>query len=173
MVIQCHKPHGSPENQQHPLPANWKDIASKASNRPARFGVVDPDKLYRSGMIWPHHVNTLQEDYQIKHIISLLDGDWLKEFYNDNSIIIHQFPFYQRKELTFDRVKNIVDVINSLKEPAIVHCFKGATRTGMVCAGYHIINGKKGNLAVIIGNMKYMDFNISSMREILHYSDKF
>lgn len=169
MLVRYHEPYGDPERPQHPLPENWEEIASKAGRKPKRFGVVDPRKLYRSGIIWSHQVPILQEEYNIKNIISLIEGNWLKDFYEDKEITIHQFPFYQRRELTFERVKNIVDVINSLEEPAIIHCFTGATRTGLVSAGYNIINGKKSKLATIIENLKYKDINFSSWREILKY----
>jgi len=170
MLIRYHEPYGNLEEAQHPLPSNWRELASKAGKKPVKFGVVDPGKLYRSGMIWPHHVKWLQESHDIKNLVSLVDGDWLSEFYEDQSIVIHQFPHHQRRELTFERIRDIVDVINSFEDPAIVHCFKGATRTGMVCAGYRIINGMTSNLVAILKNLRFVDVNPSAIREIRHYS---
>ena len=170
MLIRYHTPHGNPENQQDTLPANWQEIAVNAGELPIKFGVVDPEKLFRGGMIWSHQVERLKRQYGITHIISLISGDWLSQFYDNPDITIHQFPFYQRRELTFERVKDIVDLINSLKEPAIVHCMKGVTKSGMVCAGYKIINGQRSNLGTIIENIRYGYFNISSIKEVMRYS---
>ena len=170
MRIQYHQPYGSPENQQDILPENWQELVAKADSLPIKFGMVNPQKLFRSGIIWPHQVRILQGQYNIAHIISLIPGDWLSQFYDDTSITIHQFPFYQRRELTFQRVRGIVDVINSLKEAAIVHCVKGVTKTGMVSAGYQILNRQRSNLGAIVESMSYGILNPSSIREILQYS---
>ncbi|MBI2647495.1 hypothetical protein HYW99_03390 [Candidatus Woesearchaeota archaeon] len=169
MLIRHHKPLGKPEEAQDPLPKDWKVETSKDGNRPRRFGVVEENKLYRSGIVWSHQVRELQKDYGIVHIISLLDGEWLREFYDTPEITIHQFPILQRRELTYERVRNIVDVINDLNEPSLVHCLTGATRTGMVCAGYQIINGRKGTFGAIVESIGYGMVNISSLREMLHY----
>ena len=98
-----------------------------------------------------------------------MDGDWLREFYDDPEITIHQFPTLQRRELTYERVRNIVDVINDLNEPSLVHCLRGVTRTGMVCAGYQIINGDKGKFGAIAESIRYGMVNLSSLREMLNY----
>ena len=169
MLITHHKPLGNPDEAQDPLPNNWRELATQDGTKPIRFGIVEEGKLYRSGIVWTHQVRKLQEDYGIVHIVSLLDGDWLREFYEDAEITIHQFPILQRRELTYDRVRNIVDVINELDKPALVHCLTGATRTGMVCAGYEIINGKKGKLSAIMESITYGMVNISSLREMVHY----
>lgn len=169
MLIRYHEPLGNPEEAQDPLSNDWEIEASKDGNRPRRFGVVEENKLYRSGIVWPHQVRRLQQDYGIVHIISLLEGDWLREFYDAPEITIHQFPILQRRELTYERVRNIVDVINDLDEPSLVHCLTGATRTGMVCAGYQINNGRKGKFGAIVESVGYGMVNISSLKEMLHY----
>lgn len=170
MLIEHHDAYGNPEEKQHPLPENWEVLAFHANKLPKRFGVVKEGKLYRSGIVWPHQIKNLKKDYGIAHVISLIEGNWLDEFEYDPDVTIHKFPFHQRRELTFERVRNIVEVINELEGAAIVHCFKGATRTGMVCAGYQIINEQKGNLRSILENITYLDVNISAIREISHYS---
>ena len=170
MLVKYHEPYGNPENQQDTLPENWQEFAATADDLPIKFGVVEPEKLFRSGIIWPHQVEKLKRQYGIVHIISLIPGDWLSKFYYNPDITVHQFPFYQRRELTFERVRNIVDVINSLQEPTIVNCLRGITKTGMVCAGYQILNGQRSNLGAIIENMRFGYFNISSIKEVMHYS---
>jgi len=171
MLIRHHEPLGNlTEKPQDPLPENWKELAGKSGHIPARFDIVDEDKLFRSAIVWPHQVKHLRDNYGISNIVSLMDGDWLSEFYENSEVEIHQFPFLQRRALTYNRIRGIVDVINESKRPCLVHCLKGSTRTGMVCAGYNIINGNKGKLASIAESVKYGMVNISSIREMLYYS---
>src|SRR3989338_5539343 len=122
-----HEPLGDPNNKQDPLPENWQELSAIADEKPKKFDVVERNRLYRSGIVWPHQVEGLHRDYGISHIITLIDGDWLQKFYDDGEITIHQFPFFQRRELTFGRVKDIVEVINSQAESSLVCCLKGAT----------------------------------------------
>ena len=152
------------------MPENWQDIAAKAGKMPKRFGVVESGKFYRSGMIWPRQVDTLQKELGIKNIVSLIGGNWLHEFYADEDIDIHQFAFHQRRELTEERVKNLVEFIDTLEGRTIVHCLKGSVKTGMVVAGYRILHGQKSNLGAVIEGIGYCNFNISATREIMRYS---
>jgi hypothetical protein len=100
MRIKYHEPLGDPNNKQDPLPENWKELSAIADWKPRKFGIVEQDKLYRSGVVWPHQVEGLHRDYGISHIITLIDGDWLQQFYDDERITIHQFPFFR---LLFER----------------------------------------------------------------------
>jgi len=167
--IKYHEPLGSPNNKQDPLPENWRELSAIAGAMPENFGIVEKDKLYRSAIVWPHQVNKLYKDYKISHMIVLIDGAWLEQFYDDWKITIHQFPYLQRRELTFERVKDIVRLINSLKEPSLVCCLKGKTKTGMVAAGYEILNGRKNKLQAIADSMRYGNLNISSFSEMRRY----
>lgn len=169
MRIKYHGPLGDPNNKQDPLPENWRKLSAVAGAMPENFGIVAKGKLYRSAIVWPHQVDTLYKNYKICHIIILIDGDWLQQFYDDPKVTIHQFPYLQRKELTFERVKEIVGLINSLKEPSLICCLKGKTKTGMVAAGYEILNGRKSNLQAIADTMRYGNLNISSFSEIRRY----
>ena len=177
MLIKHHEPLGDQNQRQDPLPENWKEIAAEAGITPVRFAAVEIGKLYRSGIVWPKHVLRLQEKYGIAHIISLIEGDWLSEFYEYPSITIHQFPFYQRRELTAERVGDIVDTINGLEQPALVQCLKGVTKTGMVSAAYQILNGQKGNLGAFLEYVWRSEWhlsglvNTSTVREIFDYGN--
>lgn len=177
MLKVYHNPLGDPNNKQDPLPENLREITGEANSLPNRFSPVDDGKLYRSGIVWAYQIPRLQNQYGIAHIISLIEGDWLSKFYNDSSITIHQFPVYQRKELTAERVETIVDIINGLKEPALVHCLKGVTRTGMVSAGYQILNEHKGNWGAFLeyvwkskGHLSGL-LNHSTIRDIFGYGN--
>lgn len=169
MRIKYHEPLGDPNNKQDPLPENWRKLSATAGAMPDNFGIVEKGKLYRSAIVWPHQVKNLYKDYKIAHIIVLIDGEWLQQFYDDPEITIHQFPYLQRKGLTFQRVKDIVGLINSLNEPSLVCCLKGKTKTGMVIAGYEILNGRKNHLQAVADSIKYGNLNMSSFSEIRRY----
>ena len=177
MLIKHHEPLGDPNQKQDPLPENWKEIAAEAGIIPIRFSVVEDEKLYRSGIVWPQQLKRLKEKYGIAHIVSLMEGDWLSEFYEDPSITIHQFPVYQRRELTAERVGNIVDLINGLEQPALIHCLKGVTKTGMACAAYRILNGQNSNLGAFLEYVWRSEWhlsglvNTSTVREIFGYGN--
>ena len=166
-------PLGDPEKIQDGLPYNWRELEEKAGDMPDRFAQVD-ENLFRSAIPYPKHIATLQERYGIKNIVSLIDGDWLKEYYSlpSGEIQIHQFPVYQRRELTPQRVKDIVGIIKYLKGPTLVHCLKGVTRTGMVVAGYQIGVMKRSKWTVVpalIFNRTAPNLNISALKEIVRY----
>ena len=86
MRIKYHEPLGDPDNQQDPLPENWQELSAIADGSPRKFGVVEQEKLYRSGIVWPHQVGGLHHDYGIRHIVTLIDGDWLQQFDDDERI---------------------------------------------------------------------------------------
>ncbi len=177
MLVRYHKPFGDSDHKEHPLPENWQDIERHAGLMPIRFAPVDDNKLYRSGIVWSHQIPVLQDKYGIHHIVSLMDGDWLNKDYDNPSIMIHQFPFHQRRELTAERAKNIVDTINKFDSPALVHCLKGVTKTGMVSAAYQILNAQKSNLAAFLEYVWRSEWhlsgilNISTVKEILAYDN--
>ena len=104
MLIEYHKPLGDLWNKQDPLPSNWRELAAKTCTKlPRKFSRVDEGKLYRSGIPWPHQVRHVRSVYGIKHVVSLIDGDWLQEFYTDPNMTIHKFPINQRRELNFPK----------------------------------------------------------------------
>lgn len=169
-MLQIHRTStGDSLEAQDPLPDNWEELAEKAGERPIKFNSVSGKHLYRSGMVWPKQVKFLEKTYGIKNIISLIDGDWLAEFYGDDKITIHQFPFNRRSDLTREMVRDIVITINGLNEPTLVHCLKGKTKTGMVCAGYRTMTEGKTNLSAIIESVRFGNLNISSFTEMWDY----
>jgi len=169
MRIKYHRLQGVPIDKQDPLPENWRELSKIANGKPEKFGVVEPNKLYRSAVVWPRQVEDLYEDYGVCNIITLIDGDWLKQFYDDERITIHQFPFFRRRELTFEKIKDVVKVINLQDKPSLVCCLKGVVRTGMLVAGYEILNGRKSNLRAMVESVIYGNVNISSFREMRKY----
>lgn len=78
MFKRYHEPLGNYEGRQDPLPINWREISESAPHFPDALATVTRRKLYRSAIIWPKQIPFLQEKYGIKHIVSLISGDWLE-----------------------------------------------------------------------------------------------
>jgi len=168
MFVRYKDPSWDPEGREFPLEVRWEALSSQADDLPVNFGTVD-DKLYRSGAVFPHQVPALQEEHGVSHIISLVQGFQLTQFYEDPSITIHQFPGYSRKEWTFERVKKVVGTINELEGKCLVHCTRGVLKSGKVVAGYRILNGQKGRIGAIWESASYGMLNPSSIREMASY----
>lgn len=169
MFKRYHEPIWNINNIQDPLPNNWKELSLQQWNIPENFGTIDPGKLYRSAIIYPHQIKILQARFQIWHIISLIDGDWLEEYYDNSEITIHQFPILERKALTKQRIAIIIDLIKSLNSPALIHCLKGATRTGMISSYYEITVLNKNRILSILNWARHWNVNISAIREIMNF----
>jgi len=99
----------------------------------------------------PHHIEVLQERHKIQHIVSLIHGDWLSDFYQDSSIHIHKFPFLGRY-IPPEMVKEIIGLIHSFEEPVAVHCLKGKTRTGKILAANDIVHHNISRFAALMRN---------------------
>lgn len=169
MLLKHHKPLGNPNNIQDPLPKDWRELEVRSWDLPDNFWVVNPWVLYRSAIVYPKQVEKLKKKYWIWHIISLVDWTWLKDYYEDPEITIHQFPILERKALTRERIEYIIWVINNLNKPALVHCLKWATRTWMVCSLYEIQVMNRNRIATILGWIRFWNVNISAIREICKY----
>jgi hypothetical protein len=161
---------------QHALPENWEDVARNAADLPMLLSSFDEGK-YRGGMVWPKHVKRLQKEFGIRHIVSLMEGDWLNDFYDDPNLVIHQFRFRKRNDMTPDMALEFVDLLSVLQEPTIVHCYKGVTRTGMGVAAHQIVNRQKTPLMALLEYVLKSEYhcsglvNLSTCREILGYKD--
>ncbi len=168
MATKHHKPLWKIEAAQDPLPKNWKDLMLTSWDLPGNFWTVEEGKLYRSSIVYPKHISVLREKYWIQNIVSLIMWDWLEEFYDDEDIHIHQFPIFERKELTAQRVQQILDVIEWLEWTSIVHCLKWAVRTWMVCAWYDL-RYWKSLISTLGKSISHGNVNISALREITTY----
>lgn len=167
MYIRYHEPLGKPWEGKDVVPKNVEELDKVAPLLPVRFSRVD-EKLFRSGLVFPSQITHLRDQYDVRHIVSLLPGDWLSSWYDNPSVTIHHFPLYRRREFTPDRVKNVVATIDGLEGRVLVFCKKGLTRTGMVVAAHRI----KNNMPVWVAAMECLlrgNLNGSAFRDILLY----
>ncbi|HLD12545.1 MAG TPA: hypothetical protein VJB87_03030 [Candidatus Nanoarchaeia archaeon] len=171
MLIRYHEPIGEPWKAVDPVPQNVVELDKTAPLLPKNFNCVDY-KLFRSGLVFPSQVHHLRGTYGIQHIVSLVPGDWLSSWFDDASVTIHQFPFHRRREMTPSHVNNIVKTIAGLEGRVLVHCKKGETRTGMVCAAYRMQRGVYPLGCVVIDAVLHGMVNGSALRDVLFYYPK-
>lgn len=120
---------------------------------PRRWGVVEQDKIFRSGRIAPRLMRPILQKYGIKVIVDLTDSD------PDNSSV--QAEQKAVKELGISRynfqligdgtgnITNYAQAISAIEQarkenkPVLVHCAAGAQRTGGVIAAYRLLVEKQ------------------------------
>lgn len=164
---------------QDALPKNWDYIEADSLDWgimrskeyfPRNLWVVTPGKLYRSAIPWTHQLWELRTAYDIRNIVSLIGWSWLDEDELDRYWIQHfQYNVLQRRALTKEIVGEIVDKIQSLEGPTLVHCLKWAVRTGQVVAWYRLWVEHLARPLVHLEALWYWLINISAHREIANY----
>ncbi len=165
-----------------PLPEDWKDLEAESQEGkfgissfwkeylPRHFSVIRAWHLYRSAIPWTHQIEELSTGYNLKNIVSLIDWDWLDpDMLNDMGIVQHKFNILQRRALTKEKVRVIVEYIQSLEGPTLVHCLKWAIRTGQVIAWYQLWVEWKSKSQVLAHGICHRLINASALREISQY----
>ena len=111
------------------------------SNFYLNFHKVDED-LYRSAQPTKNQLENIIKKYKIKTILNLRGKEHLKDLdyeiktadkYNVKliSVSLKSRGFAEKKELL-----NLINILKSIKTPALIHCKAGSDRTGFVAALY-------------------------------------
>jgi hypothetical protein len=116
---------------------------------PKRFGVVIPDKIYRSGQISEGLIGGVIDRYHIGTIVDLngfdpKDRDQLAELAisRKKGVQHHRFPLKGNGTGPIERYADAVaTIVDSEREgkPVLVHCYAGAQRTGGCVSFYRLL----------------------------------
>jgi protein tyrosine phosphatase len=116
---------------------------------PKRFGVVVPDKIYRSGQISGRLIGPVIDRYHIGTIVDLNgfdknDPDQQAEAAISEAKLVHHYRFPLKGNGT-GRIERYADavaaIVHSEREgvPVLVHCYAGTQRTGGCLSFYRLL----------------------------------
>lgn len=116
---------------------------------PKRWGIVEQNKIFRSGRIAPHLMRQTLAKHNIKVIVDLTDSDSKdssvqaeRKAAEELGITRHNFPLYGDGTGNITNYAKAISAIKQAKEenkPVLVHCAAGAQRTGGVMASYRLL----------------------------------
>lgn len=120
---------------------------------PKRWGIVEHDKIFRSGRIVPHLIRKTLQAHGIKVIIDLTEPDlhnasWRAERAAAEKLGISICNFPLRGDGT-GNITNYANAISAIEQarkenkPVLVHCAAGTQRAGGVMASYRLLVQKQ------------------------------
>lgn len=133
------------------------------SRIPKRFGIVVPDRLYRSGEITPRQLKYLAETRGIQTVLSLLDPEHPqskieKAAAEELGLLWVCVPLPGNGASTAEQRQHIKEIVlDDSLGPTLVHCAAGANRTGLTVGMYRIYRDK-WTTAQVLEEMRQYDF---------------
>jgi uncharacterized protein (TIGR01244 family) len=102
------------------------------------------DQLYRSGRLSEEAIAEIAQR-GIKTVISIENYRWdesmadqEQEWVESQGMNFHWLPLHPTRKPTASQVDEVLDLLNEVEGPVLIHCKKGADRTGIVVGGYRI-----------------------------------
>lgn len=121
--------------------------AAVAFQRPlfsGNVGVVDPGKVIRSAQPTAN-LPELIDEYQPKSILNLRGGSYRNSWYDaevsateQHGIDFYDFPMEATERPTKAQLLTLVDLLDHCQYPLLIHCKRGADRTGLVSGLYRL-----------------------------------
>lgn len=136
----------------------------------ANMGLIDRNCI-RAAQPTQSRFERIKEENQIKSILNLRgqkDEQWYyneKQFSETNQIDLYSLRMGVTSFPKKERLLQIVDVLENSKKPLLIHCERGADRTGFASVLYrHIvlkqpIEEAKEELSIWRGNVNYFPMN--------------
>jgi hypothetical protein len=112
------------------------------------FHEVIPNRVYRSAILSKQKLRYVVHRYGIRSILNLTGPHPGAQWYRDELLVAHayrldhaDFALPAHGEISHARLQALLQVLQKLPEPLLVHCRQGADRTGLVSAFLVILHG--------------------------------
>ena len=107
------------------------------------FGTVIAGELYRSNQPTADELEEYVKVEGIRSIINLRGGSEASAWYAEEMASAHKlklahydFPMSDHEELSRERAKQLIALMEKAEKPLLIHCKAGADRTGLAAALY-------------------------------------
>jgi hypothetical protein len=104
------------------------------------FHVVVEERIYRSAQLSGHKLRKIINKNRIRTIINLKGLKTNKnykiesEIANKNNVKLFNFKFSAHKLPSYLKLNTLIDTLINAEKPILIHCHRGADRTGMAVA---------------------------------------
>jgi protein tyrosine/serine phosphatase len=117
------------------------------------YHVVIPGELYRSGQLSPETLAERQRQDGFKSVLNLRGASPGKPWYDAEIAMARQlglthvdFSLSAKREVTPEQTEALLAIMREMPKPILIHCMRGADRTGFAVAMY-MADIKKAGLA--------------------------
>ncbi len=118
------------------------------------FGTVIAGELYRSNQPTADELEAYVKAEGIRSIINLRGGNMASAWYAEEmasarelKLAHYDFPMSDHEELSPERAKQLIALMEKAEKPLLIHCKAGADRTGLAAALYLAKIAKAGEEA--------------------------
>ena len=107
------------------------------------FHTVIAGEVYRSAQVTPEDLAVFQRDYGIRSVLNLRGATPGHPWYDDEiasakalGLVHEDFAMSASRVLTVEESTELIALMRSMPKPLLVHCRRGADRTGLAMALY-------------------------------------